>query len=154
MSSSSSPQPKKKVAEPRPSSSILLISPDNEILLLHRVRTASSFASGHVFPGGNLSADHDGRIPGPEEEDRHVDGEVYRMGAVRECFEESGILLARQSFGGNGRLLEVEEEVREKGRKDVHAGKVRFGDWVKQQGGVVDTGSSYFYAYLDPRMSC
>lgn len=107
------------------------------------MRTSSSFPSAHVFPGGNLSAEHDGAIPGPEEAERHVDGKAYRVGAIRECFEESGILLAKNAAGGDA-LLDVEESVREKGRKEIHAGKVRFGDWVKEQRGVIDTGSSPF----------
>ena len=37
-------------------------------------------------------------------------------------------------------MLEVPESVREKGRKDVHSGKIRFPDWVEAQGGVVDSG--------------
>ena len=49
--------PKAPVA-PRPSSSVLLISPQNEILLLHRVSHSSSFAAAHVFPGGHLDAYH------------------------------------------------------------------------------------------------
>ncbi|CZT51961.1 related to NUDIX family hydrolase [Rhynchosporium secalis] len=134
-----STKPVQKVAEPRPSASILLISPTNEILLLHRVRTSSSFPSAHVFPGGNLSASQDGDIPGADDAERHVDGRAYRVGAIRECFEESGILLARKKDGEG--LLEVEEESRENGRKDVHANKVGFEDWVKEQGGVLDIDS-------------
>ncbi|KAG4436048.1 hypothetical protein IFR05_008480 [Cadophora sp. M221] len=131
-----STKPAKKVADPRPSASILLLSPTNEILLLHRVRTSSSFPSAHVFPGGNLSATQDGDIPGPNDAGRHVDGRSYRVGAIRECFEESGILLARKK-GGEG-LLEVGEEERERARKSIHAGKERFEDWVERMGGVVD----------------
>ena len=63
------------------------------------------------------------------------------MGAIRECFEESGILLARMKDGTGGGLLEVEEEEREKGRKEVHEGKVRFEEWVKEKGGVPDCGA-------------
>ncbi|KAL2063623.1 hypothetical protein VTL71DRAFT_5428, partial [Oculimacula yallundae] len=145
-----STKPAKKVAEPRPSASILLISPTNEILLLHRVRTSSSFPSAHVFPGGNLSASQDGEIPAPEDGGRHVDGRAYRVGAIRECFEESGILLARRKDGG-GELLEVEEEVREKGRKDVHAGKVGFEELVEGWGGVLDVDSLYpFTRWITP----
>ncbi|KAH9215121.1 hypothetical protein DL95DRAFT_364773 [Leptodontidium sp. 2 PMI_412] len=132
-----STKPTKKVAEPRPSASILLLSPTNEILLLHRVRTSSSFPSAHVFPGGNLSASQDGDIPGPNDEGRHVDGRSYRVGAIRECFEESGILLARKK-GGEGGLLEVGEEERERARRSIHAGKERFEEWVERVGGVVD----------------
>jgi hypothetical protein len=162
---SSDTKPAKQVAEPRPSSSfvsiplpsyniptnnprILLISPHNEILLLHRVRTSSSFPSAHVFPGGNLSASQDGIIPAPGSKERHIDGPAYRVGAIRECFEESGILLAKRG-DGSGKLLEVPEEVREKGRKDVHSGKVKFLDWVREQGGVVDTGKYIFYYFLN-----
>lgn len=137
---SSGTKPTKQVADPRPSASILLISPTNEILLLHRVQTSSSFASAHVFPGGNLSASQDGEIPSLDDPRRHVDGPAYRLGAIRECFEESGILLARRN-DGSGDLLDVEEGVREMARKDIHAGKVRFRDWVEEMGGVVDTDS-------------
>jgi 8-oxo-dGTP pyrophosphatase MutT (NUDIX family) len=153
---SSGNKPKKTVADPRPSAryvhiifastftnvplpSILLISPSNQILLLHRVRTSSSFPSAHVFPGGNLSASQDGDIPPAEDPKRHIDGPEYRLGAIRECFEESGILLATKN-DGSGAILEVPEDVREKGRKEIHSGKVRFGDWVKSQSGVVDSG--------------
>jgi 8-oxo-dGTP pyrophosphatase MutT (NUDIX family) len=119
-----------------------LISPSNEILLLHRVRTSSSFPSAHVFPGGNLSASQDGEIPSSSDPKRHIDGPAYRLGAIRECFEESGILLAKRK--GSDQLLEVPEEEREKARKDIHAGKVKFPEWVELQGGIVDCGKMLF----------
>lgn len=106
---------------------------------MHRVRTSSSFPSAHVFPGGNLSASQDGDIPSPSDPRRHVDGPAYRLGAIRECFEESGILLAKRN-DGSGAILEVAEDVREQARKDIYAGKLKFADWVKSQGGIVDTG--------------
>ncbi|KAF2669090.1 hypothetical protein BT63DRAFT_424800 [Microthyrium microscopicum] len=131
--------PKKRTpAQPRPSASVLLISPTNQILLLHRVRTSTSFASAHVFPGGNVSEAHDGRVPEPDHKERHVDSEVYRMAAIRETFEESGILLAHDK---EGKLLGVGEKEREAGRKEIHSGKVTFPEWLKKQGGVPDTGS-------------
>ncbi|KAN0093745.1 hypothetical protein V8E51_016929 [Hyaloscypha variabilis] len=146
---SSGSKPKKTVAEPRPSASILLISPTNEILLLHRVQTSSSFPSAHVFPGGNLSASQDGEIPSPSDEGRHRDGKAYRVGAIRECFEESGILLAKGNGGTS--LLEVEEAERERARKEIHAGKLKFGDWVKERGGVMDTdGLIPFTRWITP----
>jgi hypothetical protein len=92
-----------------------------------------------VFPGGNLSASQDGEIPSPSDEGRHRDGKAYRVGAIRECFEESGILLAKGNGGTS--LLEVEEVERERARKEIHAGKLKFGDWVKERGGVMDTGA-------------
>ncbi|RDW76051.1 hypothetical protein BP5796_06872 [Coleophoma crateriformis] len=138
---SSDKAPTKKPMEPRPSASILLISPINQILLLHRVRRKSdAFAAAHVFPGGNLSASQDGDIPAPDHPQRHVDGPAYRLGAIRECFEESGILLAKKN-DGSGSLLEVPETEKNRARKEIHSGKLKFVDWVKTQGGVVDSDS-------------
>lgn len=131
------------------STSILLISPTNEILLLHRVRTSSSFASAHVFPGGNLSP-QDGDIPAISSEGRHRDGEAYRVGAIRECFEESGLLLAKRR-DGSGQLLEVGDADREQGRKDVHSEKITFREWVEKKGGAVDTGE--YFVLICLRMS-
>ncbi|KAI9773109.1 MAG: hypothetical protein M1840_008230 [Geoglossum simile] len=120
---------------PRPSASILLLSPQNHILLLHRVTTSRSFPSAHVFPGGTLSPS-DGEIPAPGDPARHVDNRAYRVGAIRECFEESGMLLAREG-DGEGMLL-VEKGERERGRRDVDGGLVGMEEWVKGRQGRVD----------------
>ncbi|KAI7321929.1 hypothetical protein KC315_g8981, partial [Hortaea werneckii] len=80
---------KKAPAIPRPSSSVLLVSPNNQVLLLQRVKQSTSFASAHVFPGGNVSTFHDGEPPAPEYPERHEDSEIYRLAAIRETFEES-----------------------------------------------------------------
>ncbi|KAI9801844.1 MAG: hypothetical protein M1833_002158 [Piccolia ochrophora] len=124
---------------PRPSASVLLISPLNEILLLHRVRSSNSFAAAHVFPGGNLSTTQDGEIPPAETPARHEDGPAYRLAAIRECFEESGILLARRK--DSAALLELDDESTAKGRVAVHNDEVRFTEWLDSHGGVPDTGT-------------
>lgn len=117
--------------------SILLISHTNQVLLLHRVQTSRSFASAHVFPGGNLSSFHEGPLPGPESKALHEESLVYRLAAVRETFEESGILLARKK---DGSLLELSSEAREEGRKAIHGNSIKFTDWLAGVGGVPDTG--------------
>ncbi|KAF2151655.1 hypothetical protein K461DRAFT_279140 [Myriangium duriaei CBS 260.36] len=127
---------KKQPTVPRPSSSVIVISPENQVLLLHRVRTSSSFPSAHVFPGGNLSTFHDGEIPSPEDPSRHQDSEAYRTAAIRETFEESGILLAKNN--GFGRLIEVKDAEREEGRRLVHSNKVEFRKWLAAKGGRPD----------------
>lgn len=140
---------KKDPAIPRPSSSVLLISPQNQVLLLQRVRQSSSFPSAHVFPGGNVSEYHDGKAPEPDHADRHVDSEVYRMAAIRETFEESGILLARNN--GFGRLIELPEHEREEGRKLVHGNEIPFTKWLSQKGGRADIeGLTPFTRWVTP----
>ncbi|PYI31271.1 hypothetical protein BP00DRAFT_396715 [Aspergillus indologenus CBS 114.80] len=129
MSSATSKQ-KPSPAVPRPSSSVILVSPRNEILLLHRVKTSTSFASAHVFPGGNLSA-QDGQCPPAEDLKRHDDGSWYRNAAIRELFEESGILLAKDNV--SGKMLSVPEEQRESGRRAIHQNQTTFLDWLRQQ---------------------
>ncbi len=115
--------------------------------MLHRVEKSRSFPSAHVFPGGNLSAFHEGRdrIPGPADPARHVDGPAYRLAAIRETFEETGILLARvRGSSGEqqpGPLLDVPEAEKQRGRKAIHAEQVRFEDWLASLGGVADTGT-------------
>ena len=110
---------KREPAVPRPSASVLLVSPQNQFLLLQRVKQSSSFASAHVFPGGNA--------------------------AIRETFEESGIILARNS--GFGRLIEVPEAEREEGRRQVHSNKVKFESWLAGKGGKADIGKSFIDWY-------
>ncbi|PYH80681.1 NUDIX family hydrolase [Aspergillus uvarum CBS 121591] len=117
-------------AVPRPSSSVILVSPRNEILLLHRVKTSTSFASAHVFPGGNLSA-QDGQCPPAEDQERHDDGPWYRNAAIRELFEESGILLAKDNV--SGKMISVPEEQREPGRRAIHQNQTTFLEWLRQQ---------------------
>lgn len=114
----------------------MLLSPTNEVLLLHRVKTSTSFASAHVFPGGNLDAFHDGDIPAPEAQDRHLDGPAYRLGAIRECFEETGILLAKK----DGYLVDLPLQERDAARKQIHGSQIKFADWLKLIGAEADLG--------------
>ncbi|CAK7562555.1 MAG: hypothetical protein SEPTF4163_000403 [Sporothrix epigloea] len=140
--------PKKMPAVAGPSSSVVVISPDNEILLLHRCKTGS-FSSAHVFPGGNLSAFHEGSdIPAVESPGRHKDGPSYRIAAIRETFEESGVLMARPA-GSLGPfsaasafedrdLFHISEEISRPARVDVANNKLRFEIWLSGVGGIPD----------------
>ena len=130
-------------------SSILLISPRNKILLLHRVNTSSSFASAHVFPGGHIDP-LDGPLPPLEDPRRHEDSDVYRLAAIRECFEESGLLLAKR-INHTDALIELEEQQRDDGRKSIHSHEVSFLDWLKRTEAVPDTqGLIPFTRWLTP----
>ncbi|EXJ76864.1 hypothetical protein A1O3_10509 [Capronia epimyces CBS 606.96] len=113
-----------------PSASVILISPSNEVLLLHRVQTSSAFPSAHVFPGGNLEP-ADGEVAStPTDIQRHLDSIAYRTGAVRELFEETGILLARASQDAQA-LLPVARDQRKSGREAVHGAQISFAAWLQ-----------------------
>lgn len=138
-STSSSSIKDKKPTGVRPSASVVLLSPENQVLLLHRVKTSSAFPSAHVFPGGNLSEFHDGAVPGPGDVKQHEDSLPYRLAAIRETFEESGILLAREN-GKDGKPLSVPVAERDGARKAIYKNQVRFVEWLASVGGVPDTG--------------
>ncbi|OAX78590.1 hypothetical protein ACJ72_07101 [Emergomyces africanus] len=113
---------------PKPSASVIVISPKNEVLLLHRVKTSSSFPSAHVFPGGNISS-QDGEFPPAGHPDSHDEGPHYRRAAIRELFEESGILLAKNKT--TGQMIHVNVDQREIGRHAIHKNKITFNQWLK-----------------------
>lgn len=119
---------------------MILVSPTNEILLLHRVQTSSSFPSAHVFPGGNISPSQDGECPPPEDPKSHDDAIHYRRAAIRELFEESGILLARDR--STGQMVHVDEAERERGRHAIHREEITFQKWLEEQNSAAepDTG--------------
>ncbi|RMZ74714.1 hypothetical protein DV737_g5809, partial [Chaetothyriales sp. CBS 132003] len=123
---------KKDPSPASPSASVILISPANTVLLLHRKQTSSAFPSAHVFPGGNLDPS-DGELPAsPTDANRHRESLAYRIGAIRELFEETGILLAKESAGATS-LLKVSDRARLHGRKAVHGGQLAFRQWLADQ---------------------
>ncbi|MBX3453332.1 hypothetical protein [Ferrovibrio sp.] len=100
-------------ATPLPSSTLLMLRDDSQqglqVFMVKR-HHAIDFASGAmVFPGGKLAeGDSDpalGRHVRPGSFDPALT--PFALGAVREAFEESGLLLARRK--GAGRFLDADE---------------------------------------------
>lgn len=85
-----------------------------------------------------MSKTHDGEIPGVDHPGRHADGPAYRMAAIRETFEECGILLAKSKKTGK-LFTEISDEEREEGRRAVHAGTTKFSDLLDKWGAIPDT---------------
>ena len=86
--------------EPRPAATIVLVrsGPDGLEVLLTRRPDSMVFAAGlHVFPGGRVEPDDAdprlvARARGPvDDPDFHV---AHRIAAIRETWEEVGVLLA------------------------------------------------------------
>ncbi|KAJ6618867.1 hypothetical protein B0H10DRAFT_2028315 [Mycena sp. CBHHK59/15] len=88
---------------PRPSASLVIINSRNEVLLVQRNPQARSFGGVHVFPGGNLDAAQDASLA---------------VTAIRETFEESGLLLAAGPVPADSVLDEA--------RQAIHSGKTPF----------------------------
>jgi 8-oxo-dGTP pyrophosphatase MutT (NUDIX family) len=97
----------------RDAATVILVSdrPDLHVLMLERTSRAVFSPGATVFPGGAVdAADRDVRsharvvdLADEEASAEHGllgDGLAFRIAAVRECFEESGILLARDADTG------------------------------------------------------
>jgi len=93
---------------PRPAATLILLREGMEVLMLQRVQTAAFLGGAYVFPGGSLDAqDSDPRvvrrIVGLTEADANArlqvssGGLAYYVAAIRECFEEAGVLLAYEN---------------------------------------------------------
>lgn len=87
-----------------------------------------------------MSKTHDGAIPDVDSPGRHQDGPAYRLAAIRETFEECGILLAKSKATGK-LFTDISDSEREQGRRAVHSGKTTFTDLLSQWGAVPDTES-------------
>ncbi|KAF8880249.1 hypothetical protein CPB85DRAFT_1221402 [Mucidula mucida] len=98
-------------AVPRPSASLVVINERNEVLLVHRNPKASTFAGVHVFPGGNYDQNQDASL---------------QMTAIRETFEESGLLLASPASAiPDGKVLEA-------ARHAIHSQKRTFVTFLEE----------------------
>jgi 8-oxo-dGTP pyrophosphatase MutT (NUDIX family) len=93
-----------QIAEPKAAATVVLMRDADhalQVLLLKRHRSAGFVPGAYVFPGGRIDpADGDERLaascPVPE---RGAVAAHYWFGAVRELFEETGVLLARDAAG-------------------------------------------------------
>lgn len=131
----------------RPAATIILVAdrPELEVLLLRR-RAGSAFVPGMVvFPGGGV----DGSDGAPEArarcqglDDREAsarlglerDGIAYWVAAIRETFEEAGVLLARRG----DRPLHFDDPAKAQRfaglRADVDRGRVSLADVMRDEG--------------------
>jgi 8-oxo-dGTP pyrophosphatase MutT (NUDIX family) len=125
-------------APARSASTVVLIRPKCgrfEVLLVKRHDTVAFMGGAHVFPGGRVDAadrledpericdgveDAAARIPGLA----RIDAVAHHVAAIRELFEEAGVLLARPA--GSERLREL--------RRDVAAGAITLPELASREG--------------------
>jgi len=130
---------------PRPAATVLLLRDGSlgpEAFLLQRTKSAAFLAGAHVFPGGALDkADQDPRVlrrvHGLSAEEANArlgvpaGGLAYWVAAVRECFEEAGILLAQ---GEDGHALSAARTAQlAQFRGALHSGKLAFAEFLEKE---------------------
>jgi glyoxylase-like metal-dependent hydrolase (beta-lactamase superfamily II)/8-oxo-dGTP pyrophosphatase MutT (NUDIX family) len=135
---------------PRPAATLVLLrdSPGGpEVLMLQRTQSAVFLGGAYVFPGGSLdTTDTDPRVV---QRVKNLPGDnppiAYWIAAIRECFEEAGVLLA---CDGAGKLVTPERtralaayrnrpfiELLEEHDLYIPAGELGYvGHWVTQPG--------------------
>jgi 8-oxo-dGTP pyrophosphatase MutT (NUDIX family) len=147
--------------EPRDAATVLLIrdapsardaeSPGIEVFMLRRNQRSVFVAGAHVFPGG--AVDLEDRAPSTFALVHGIDdvtasarlgreqgGLAFWVAAIRETFEEAGVLLARDRANGDAIRTDVAAGL-EHARGPVAAGDISFARLVTDHGLVLDGGS-------------
>jgi 8-oxo-dGTP pyrophosphatase MutT (NUDIX family) len=132
----------------RDAATVILVSdrPDLHVLMLERTRRAVFGPGATVFPGGAVDpGDRAGglveRIVGIHDAAASAaqgltrGGLGFRVAALRECFEEAGILLARDAASG---LPAEHDDALAAARTEVNAGALAFGDMLVRRDLVFD----------------
>ncbi|KAJ3997293.1 hypothetical protein F5050DRAFT_1753155 [Lentinula boryana] len=119
---------------PRPSASLVIINERNEVLMVQRNPQASSFAGVTVFPGGNFDKKQESSL---------------KMTAIREAFEESGLLIARPTDN----LSRIPpDDVLDEARFAVHGQKTTFQQFINEYNLIADAESLLpFTTWITPK---
>lgn len=142
---------------PRPAATLILLRDSEagpEIFMLKRSPSAAFVANAYVFPGGGLdAADHKAldRVRGLTEAEANrrlgVDtgGLAYWVAAVRECFEEAGILIAVEDSGAQ--LDPARADALAVHRKAVNAGTLAFGELLERERLAIPAESIAYFSH-------
>lgn len=151
--------------EIRPAATLMLIrdgADGMEVLMLRRHPDAVFAADAWVFPGGAVDAS-DGDLPGnavlgATDSDASTaigvpsGGLAYLVAAVRECFEEAGVLLARHAGGDALDITSDLDTTRfARHRRDLLAGRRSLAQMLDAEALVLDlTGVFYVSHWITP----
>lgn len=143
-------------APAKPSATIVVLRESSSVpeILLVRRRAGDAFGESYTFPGGVVDDDESASHAysqgiTPVEADAVLsvdqDGLDYYSAAIRELFEETGILLARDAagewFSGDADL--------DGSRKDVDQGTLPWSDFLRDQGIEMASGALHYFAYWE-----
>ena len=148
-------------ANPRPASTVVLLRDSSrgpEVFLVRRHEGTAFMGGAHVFPGGRVDdADRDGdeawcegiddavgRLSGVD----RTDALAYHVAAVRELFEEAGVLLARDADGRTIALASPDAHARfRQYRADIHDGRNTLRAVVEREGARLALDSLVHFAH-------
>jgi 8-oxo-dGTP pyrophosphatase MutT (NUDIX family) len=139
-----------------PSATVVVVregDPYPELLMIKR-RAGDAFGDSYAFPGGVV--DHDesdahGRIDGRTAGEANAvlgvsaDGLDFYSAAIREVFEESGILLARND---EGQWATVTPEL-EKLRVEVDKGRLRWSEFLEREELRLACDALHYFAHWE-----
>jgi 8-oxo-dGTP pyrophosphatase MutT (NUDIX family) len=149
-------------AIPRPASTVLLLreqSGEFEVFLLRRHQKSVFMAGNYVYPGGTVDkSDNDEDVltrcvPSPSETGNEAAHSVpdllgYRIAAIRELFEEAGVLLAYREDGTPFRLFNESERERFLGyRKELNEGRVTLSQLAAQENLLLALDHLFYYTH-------
>jgi 8-oxo-dGTP pyrophosphatase MutT (NUDIX family) len=158
-------------APARPASTVILARPAEagyEVFMVRRLARAAAFADVYVFPGGSVGeADGvpdpiDGGFTGAEALDALTarggkppsgagDALGFFRAAVRELFEEAGVLLARDPSGQMARIDPADAARWDELRHEVQADRVDFVALLRQECLTLDYRAlAYFSHWVTP----
>jgi 8-oxo-dGTP pyrophosphatase MutT (NUDIX family) len=135
-------------SDARPASTVVVLRDGTaglEVFMVRRHERTVFMGGAHVFPGGRVDkADQDGDhawCDGVSHAARQLaalpqrEAVAYHVAAVRELFEEAGVLLARDGAGRFVSLAGAADHARfKRDREDVHAGRASLRMVVDREG--------------------
>ena len=154
------------VLVPKPAATVMLVrdtARGMEVLMLQR-NFESAFVPGvHVFPGGTLDEEDESpalqaQCDGPDDAAASRvlgvarGGLAFWIAAIRELFEEAGVLLARDAGGELISLADAAQAARmRRARKDAESGALTFGAMVAAEGlRLAADRLTYFSRWITP----
>jgi glyoxylase-like metal-dependent hydrolase (beta-lactamase superfamily II)/8-oxo-dGTP pyrophosphatase MutT (NUDIX family) len=147
---------------PRPAATLILTRDANagmEVFMIRRAHSAAFMGGAHVFPGGavdvadaaaELAAFCDGLDDIEASRLLGVDrgGLAYWAAAMRECFEEAGLLLAHDSGGEYADMNQPQQaQIFAQWRESVRAGRASLADLCREQQLRLAAGRLTYYSH-------
>ncbi len=151
-----------QVLVPRPAATLILVrdaSAGMEVFMIRRTQAAAFMGGAHVFPGGGVdagdaSAELAAHCEGLDDAEAsrllgvERGGLAYWTAALRECFEEAGLLLAHDAEGSYADLNDAERlQVFAQWRESVRAGRATLADLCREHGLRLAAGRLAYYSH-------